>query len=108
MLFGTERFFHLLRPGRYTGDRRVPALEETELGWILAGHIQHPGQPFVGAGTSCLALHSYSVSGRLKSFILFPKLHSSWNVRVVSLHPLQQMTLGDLSCRYHGIQVTRH
>jgi hypothetical protein len=32
MLFGTETFFHLLRPGRYTGDRRVPALEETELG----------------------------------------------------------------------------
>jgi len=31
MLFGTETFFHLLRPGRYTGDR-VPALEETELG----------------------------------------------------------------------------
>ena len=32
MLFGTEIFFHLLRPARYTGDRRVPALEETELG----------------------------------------------------------------------------
>lgn len=34
----------------------VPNLEETELGWNLAGRIQHPGQPFIGAATSCLAL----------------------------------------------------
>jgi hypothetical protein len=56
MLFGTEPSFYLLRPGRYTGDGRLPTLEETELGWILEGRIQHPGQPFIGAATSCLAL----------------------------------------------------
>jgi hypothetical protein len=32
ILFGTETFFHLFRPCTYAGDRRVPALEETELG----------------------------------------------------------------------------
>jgi hypothetical protein len=32
MLLGTEPFFHLLRPGRYIGDRRVPTLKVTEFG----------------------------------------------------------------------------
>lgn len=63
-----KNFFHLLRPGRYINDRRVPALEETYLGWILAGRFQHPGQPFVGAATSCLALEYNSLNAQLQPF----------------------------------------
>jgi len=37
MLITAELFFHLLSPGRYIGNWRVPTLQETEMGWILAG-----------------------------------------------------------------------
>jgi hypothetical protein len=40
----------------YNGNGRVPTLQETELGWILAGHIQQPGQPFRATVTSSLTL----------------------------------------------------
>jgi len=52
-------------------------------------------------------MHSYNVSGHLKSFTLFPKLHCSRNLSVISKKPLHQMLLGDLSCSYHGSQITR-
>jgi hypothetical protein len=76
MLFGTETFFHLLRPGRYTGYRRVPALEDTELGYILVGRIQHPGQPFLGAATFCLALAYNSLNAPLQHFWTVEEFHS--------------------------------
>ena len=52
-------------------------------------------------------MHSFNISGQLKSFTLFPKLHRSWNVRVVSNQAVREMTLGDLSCSYHGSVVMR-
>jgi hypothetical protein len=51
MLIEVELFFHLLCPGRYTGNWKVPTLQETELGWILAGHIAHTGQSYKEAAT---------------------------------------------------------
>jgi len=52
-------------------------------------------------------MHSFNISGQLKSFTLFPKLHRSWNVRVISNQPVPEMTLGDLSYSYHGSEVMR-
>ena len=51
MLLEYSCFFQQLRPCKYTGNGRVPTLQETEVGWILAGHVQQPGQPFRAAVT---------------------------------------------------------
>ena len=52
-------------------------------------------------------VHSFNISGKLKSSTLSPKLHRSWNVRVTSSQTVHEMTLGDLSCSYHGSVVMR-
>jgi hypothetical protein len=52
-------------------------------------------------------MHSFNISGQLKSFTLFPKLHRNWNVRVLSNQAVHEMNLGDNSCSYHGNVVMR-
>jgi hypothetical protein len=73
MLIGAELFFNLRRPGKYIGNGRVPTLQETELGWILAGRIQHPGQP---ADTSCLALEENRLDAQLQRFWAVEEFHT--------------------------------
>ena len=51
MLITAELFFHLLCQGRYSGNWRVPKLQETEMGWILAGRTAHTGQSYKAAAT---------------------------------------------------------
>lgn len=51
MLIRAEVFFHLLCLGRYSGNWRVPTLKETELGWILVGHVTHTGQSYKETAT---------------------------------------------------------
>ena len=52
-------------------------------------------------------MHSFNISGQLKSLTLFPKLHRNWNVRVLSNQAVHEMNLGDNSCSYHGNVVMR-
>jgi len=52
------------------------AIGETELRQILAGSIQHPGQPIVGAVTSCLALEYSSLNAQLQRFRTVEEFHS--------------------------------
>jgi hypothetical protein len=71
-----ELFFHLLHPGRYSGNGRVPTLQDIELGWISAEHIQHPGQPFRVAATSCLTLEENSSDAQLQRVWVVEEFHS--------------------------------
>ena len=63
-----ELFFHLLHPGRYSSNGRVPTLQNTGFWWILAEHIQHPGKPFRVAASSHLTLEENSLDAQLQHF----------------------------------------
>ena len=56
------------RLGRYSGSGKLSTLQETELDWILAGRIQHPGQLYGEAGTSCLIMQENSLVAQLQRF----------------------------------------
>jgi hypothetical protein len=52
-------------------------------------------------------MHSFNISGQMESSTLFPKVHRSLNVRVISNQAVHEMTLGDLSSCYHRSVVMR-
>jgi hypothetical protein len=68
MLIGVELFFDLLRPGKYIGNGRDTTLQKTQLGWILMGRMQHPGQPFGEPSTSCLTVEENCLYSQLQRF----------------------------------------
>lgn len=105
----------MLHPGRYINSGRVPTLQQTECGMIMGRHIQHPGLPFgrssdimFNIGKKTVLMHRYNVSGWLKSFTLFwAKTLQQLECESNFQQPLHEMTVGDLSCSYHGNHIMR-
>mgnify|MGYP003623263326 CR=1 FL=1 len=52
MLIGAEVFFHLLRQERMTKPGNYPVLQNTQLGWILAGRFEHKSAHLSTSNTS--------------------------------------------------------
>ena len=51
-------------------------------------------------------MHSFNIYEQVKSFTV-PKITQKLECQVISNQPVHEMTLGDLSCGYHGSQVMR-
>jgi len=94
LLIGAEFFFRLLKTGQSCENKGWPTLQNTELGWIIAGGYELPLKRNTSENVTCLSTAVLST--------LDAAVQNFWNIEEIPR--ATHMTKEDLVCEEHFIK----